>query len=161
MTVSATRVERRPKHGAVRGSQLRAALEQALRSAASDERIGPAIGASGLRLRYEFTDVDLILDLTADQQGRNLSWSFAERPGVHPKLTLAMTAAIANRYLLGRESIAIAIARGQVRVRGDSRQALLYLPAARLLCGPYRAAVEADFPDLARAAGIDAARSRA
>ena len=77
--------------------------EQALRSAASDERIGPAIGASGLRLRYEFTDVDLILDLTADQHGRNLSWSFAERPGVHPKLTLAMTAAIANRYLLGRE----------------------------------------------------------
>jgi hypothetical protein len=156
MTVSATRVEGRRRgreDNAVSGSQLRAALEQALRSAAADQRIGPAIGASGLRLRLEFTDVDLILDLTSDQHGRNLGWSFAERPGTHPKLTLAMPAAIANRYLLGRESIAIAIARGQVMVRGDSRLALLYLPAAQLLCGPYRTAVEADFPDLAQAAG--------
>ena len=63
-----------------------------------------------------------------------------------------MTAPVANRYLLGSESIAIAIARGQVKVRGDLRLALLYLPAVRLLCGPYRAAVEADFPGLARAA---------
>jgi hypothetical protein len=152
-TATATRVEGRRKPARIRASELRAALDQALHSAAADERIGPAIGASGLRLRYQFTDVGLILDLCADQQGRNLRWSFVGRPGFRPKLTLAMTAPVANRYLLGSESIAIAIARGQVKVRGDSRLALLYLPAVRLLCGPYRAAVEADFPGLARAAG--------
>ena len=43
-----------------------------------------------------------------------------------------MSAEVANRYLQGRESLAIAIARGQVRCRGESRAALAYLPAARL-----------------------------
>ena len=48
-----------------------------------------------------------------------------------------MTAEVANRYLQGRESLAIAIARGQVGCRGVA-DALLYLPAARLICEPYR-----------------------
>ena len=61
-----------------------------------------------------------------------------------------MSAEVANRYLQGRESLAIAIARGQVRCRGGSRAALPYLPAARLICEPYRRVVEAEFPDLAR-----------
>lgn len=150
---TATRVERRRTRAGIRASHLRAALEQALRSAAADERIGPAIGASGLRLRYEFTDVDLVLSLAAEEHGRNLRWSFADRPGFRTELTLAMPAAVANRYLQGRESIAIAIARGLVRVRGDSGVALRCLPAARLLRDPYRRAVEADFPDLVSAAG--------
>ena len=39
------------------------------------------------------------------------SWSFADDPGWSPKLVLRMTCAVANRYLHGRESLAIAIAR--------------------------------------------------
>ena len=62
-----------------------------------------------------------------------------------------MSADIANRYLQGRESLAIAIARGQVRSRGEARAALRYLPAARLICEPYRRVIEADYPDLVAA----------
>jgi hypothetical protein len=149
---TATRAERRRGRADVAARQLRAALEQTLRSAAADDRIGPAIGASGLHVRYEFTDVDLALNLTADEQGGNLRWSFGELPGFRAELVLAMPAAVANRYLQGRESIAISIARGEVRVRGDSRVALRCLPAVRLLREPYRSVVEADFPDLVRAA---------
>ena len=57
-----------------------------------------------------------------------------------------MDSDVANRYLQGRESLAIAIARGQVAVRGDSRIALLYLPALRLICEPYRRVVETEYP---------------
>ena len=60
-----------------------------------------------------------------------------------------MPAEVANRYLQGRESLAIAIAHGQVSCKGDSRVALLYLPATRLLCEPYRRVVETEFPALA------------
>ena len=63
-----------------------------------------------------------------------------------------MTCAVANRYLLGSESLAIALARREVRCEADSRVALLYLPAARLLSDSYRRVVEADFPALAAAA---------
>ena len=62
-----------------------------------------------------------------------------------------MTSEVANRYLQGRESLAIAIARGKVRCEGDSRSALLYLPAVRLLCEPYRRIVANGFPALAEA----------
>jgi hypothetical protein len=130
-------------------AEFRAALDEALAAADADQRIGPMIGATKLRLRLEFPDCGLAVNIAASDGERNLTWSFDDRPGWSPRLELEMDAAVANRYLQGRESLAIAIARGQVRVRGESRTALMYLPAARLLCEPYRQVVEARYPGLA------------
>jgi hypothetical protein len=129
--------------------QLRAALERTLGEVDADERLGPLIGATRLRMRFEFTDLDLALNVAAAEGDHNLTWSFAHDPPWPPKLTLWMSSDVANRYLQGRESLAIGIARGQVRFRGDSRTALLYLPAAHLIAEPYRRVVEADYPALA------------
>ena len=148
-TARAIGKHRRSTPASVRPADFRAALEAALADADADERIGPLIRATKLRLRFEFTDSDMALNLAAGAGDRNLTWSFADEPGWAPKLELEMGSGVANRYLQGRESLAIAIARGQVRVSGESRTALLYLPAARLLCEPYRRVVEADFPTLA------------
>src|SRR3954447_11781255 len=131
--------------------QLRAALERPLGGVNAEERPGPLIGATNLRMRFEFTDLDMALNVAAADGTRNITWSFADDPGWSPKLTLWMSSAVANRYLQGRESLAIGIARGQVRAQGDSRTALLYLPAARLICEPYRRVVEAEYPALAAA----------
>jgi len=131
--------------------QLRAALERTLGEVDADDRLGPLIGATHLRMRFEFTDLDMALNVAAADGKRNITWSFADDPGWPPKLTLRMSSAVANRYLQGRESLAIGIARGQVRAQGDSRTALLYLPAARLICEPYRRVVEAEYPALAAA----------
>ena len=128
--------------------QLRDALERTLREIDEDERLGPLIGATGLRMRFEFTDLGMALSVAAGGGDRNLTWSFADDPGWASKLTLRMTSDVANRYLQGRDSLAIGLARGQVRCRGDSRTALLYLPAARLLREPYRRVIEADYPAL-------------
>ena len=129
-------------------SEFRAALDEALAAADADERIGPLIGATELRLRLEFTDFDLGLNIAGAEGEHNLIWSFGE-PDWIPKLVLQMATAVANRYLLGRESLAIAIAHGQVRVHGGSRVALLYLPATRLLCEAYQKVVEDHYPALA------------
>ena len=131
--------------------QLRDALERTLGEVDADDRLGPLIGATKLRMRFEFTDLDMALNVAAGDGDQNLAWSFADDPGWSPKLTLQMGSDVANRYLQGRESLAIGIARGQVRCSGDSRTALLYLPAARLICEPYRRVVEADYPALAAA----------
>ncbi len=62
-----------------------------------------------------------------------------------------MDSEAANRYLQGRESLAIGIARARVRCRGESRAALA-LPAGGALIGDrYRSVIEADFPALAAA----------
>jgi hypothetical protein len=131
--------------------QLRAALERTLVEVDRDERLGPLLGATRLRMRFEFTDLDMALNVAAAEGEHNITWSFADDPGWPPKLTLRMSSEVANRYLQGRESLAIGIARGQVRCRADSRTALVYLPAARLICEPYRRVVETEYPALAAA----------
>ncbi len=148
ITATATETAQGPP-AAIRPAEFRAALERALAAAQADERIGPRIVAADPRLRFVFTDCGLVLDLAAAEDGSGtLSWSFGGEPERTPRLVLEMSSEVANRYLQGRESLAIAIARGQVRVRGGSRAALLYLPAARLVCEPYRRVIESEFPDL-------------
>jgi hypothetical protein len=133
----------------VRPDDVRAALDQALAASDDDDVIGPRIRATGLRMRLELPDAGIVVYVRSGTEGEpNLVWSFDETPEWRPRLELEMSAAVANRYLQGRESLAIAIARGQVRCRGESRAALAYLPAARLICEPYRRVIAAGFPDL-------------
>ncbi|HYH61060.1 MAG TPA: hypothetical protein VD766_04270, partial [Solirubrobacterales bacterium] len=86
-------------------------------------------------------------------EGRHhLAWDFAERAEeAEAGVSLAMESATANGYLQGRESLAVAIARGRVRCSGDLRTTIVYLPALRLLVEPYRAWVERLHPDLSLA----------
>lgn len=74
----------------VRADDFRAALERSLALADADGRIGPKIGATRIRMRFEFTDCDLALNVAAEETGeRNLSWSFGDDPGWPPKLFAA------------------------------------------------------------------------
>ncbi len=114
-----------------------------------DERSGPLLRAAGLSLRIELTDIDLVLRVApSDADDHHLRWSFrdADEP---PKLDLRMDSETANAYLQGQESLAIAIARGKVKCTGESRIALLYLPALRLVVEPYRRLVRERYPHLA------------
>jgi hypothetical protein len=147
--MSARLARSEPREEAVDIQAFRAALESALERAAADDRTRPLLNAAGLRMRFEFPDVGLVLNVaTADDEER-LVWSFSDNVEWRPKLELTMDSAVANRFLQGRESLAIALARGQASCRGESRTALLYLPATRLLCEPYRKVVQSGYPALA------------
>lgn len=128
-------------------ADFRAALEGALAEADADERIGPRLRATRMRVRFEFPDCGMVLNVAAESD-RELRWSFADDVDWRPQLELRMDSSVANRYLQGSESLAIAIARGRARYRGSSRTALLCLPAARLICEPYRRVIERSFPAL-------------
>ena len=125
-------------------------LERALVEVEADERTVTLLRAVSLRVRFEFPDIELVLNLAAAQgHDESLSWSFSDDVPWSPKLELEMDSEVANRYLQGRESLAVAIARRRVRCRGESKVALLYVPAIRLVCEPYRRVVTAEFPHLA------------
>ena len=60
-----------------------------------------------------------------------------------------MDSQTANAYLQGRESLAIEMARNRIRYRGETRCALRYLPAMRVVVDAYRRLVRDDYPKLA------------
>lgn len=130
--------------------EFREVLDRALKELDGDERAGPLLRAAGLSLRIELTDIDLVLRIAAarDEREHHLRWTF-EDTDEPAKLELRMDSETANAYLQGKESLAIAIARGKVRCSGESRVALLYLPAMRLVVEPYRRLVRERYPHMA------------
>ena len=131
-------------------AEFRELLERVLVEVDGDQRIGPLMRAAEIRLRFRYPDVDTTLNVAAtDEDGHHLKWAFSDDIDWKPKLQLEMNSDVANGYLQGRESLAVAIARRRVRVSGDSKVALLYLPAMRLVCEPYRRIVGADYQHLA------------
>jgi hypothetical protein len=133
----------------VEADELRELIDHALAELDSDERRGALLRATGLQVRLEVTDLDLVLRLSAsDENAHHLSWAFAGAGQDDAGLTLSMDSATANAYLQGKASLPVAIARGQVRCSGDLKTALIYLPALRLLVDPYRAWVARLHPHL-------------
>ena len=134
----------------VSAGKLRELLDRTLADLDRDERMGPLIRATGLRLRLECPDVGLVLNVAASERPeRHLRWTFSDEVDWEPRLELRMSSAVANAYLQGKESLAVAIARGKVKVRGESKVALLYVPTTRLIVEPYRRSVRELHPDLA------------
>jgi hypothetical protein len=135
--------------GRMSAEQLRELLDRTLTELDRDERLGPLIRATGIRLRLECPDVGLVLNVAASERGdRHLRWAFSDDVDWDPRLELRMSSDVANAYLQGKESLAVAIARGKVRVRGESKVALLYVPTTRLIVEPYRRSVRELHPDL-------------
>lgn len=134
----------------VEPEELRELLERTLEQLEGDERRGPLLQATGLRMRFDIVDAALVLDVWAsDRPDRRLEWSFEPDPGFDPQLELEMDSEVANGYLQGQVSLAVAIARRRVRCRGDSRATICLLPSVRLLAEHYRQLVSRDYPHLA------------
>jgi hypothetical protein len=120
-------------------AELREVLDGLLASVDRDERVGPMLRAADIRTRLEFTDMKLALNVaSAEDPEHAIEWSFSRRAPWTPKLVLRMDSDVANRWLQGSESIAVALARGRVQCTGESRSALFFLPTAKLLADPYR-----------------------
>jgi hypothetical protein len=65
--------------GAPAAEEFRAALDRALSLADADERVGPLIAATKLRMKFVFPDLGLVLNLAAGgDPEHNLRWSFGE-----------------------------------------------------------------------------------
>lgn len=143
-------VERAAGEAVFRSSEeLREVFGRLLENVDGDDRIGPVLRAAHLRARLEFPDRRLDLNVASSEgEDRNVEWTFAHRAPWTPKVTLRMDSSVANGWLQGKESLAIAIARGRVRWSGESRSTLLFVPIAKLLGDPYRRLIEADFEHL-------------
>ena len=131
-------------------AELRGVLDEVLADVDADTKAGSLLRAAGLQVRFRFPDLGMVLNVApSDEPGHHLRWTFSDQGDWEPKLELVMNSEVANAYLQGRENLAIAIARGRVRASGDTRCALLYVPALRLVVDSYRRQVRAGHPHLA------------
>jgi hypothetical protein len=133
----------------IAAGEFRDLLDEVLTDVDADAKAGSLLRAAGLRMRFRFPDLGMVLNVApSEDPGHHLRWAFSDDVDWEPKLDLTMDSQVANAYLQGRESLAIGIARGRVRAEGDTRCALLYVPALRLVVDSYRRQIRLRHPHL-------------
>jgi hypothetical protein len=129
--------------------EMREVLTALLSEIEGDSELGRRLRSAHVSYRYVFPDVGLTLSVASSaDEAQCIRWSFADDPAWEPTLTLEMSSEVANRYLQGRENLAIAMARGRIRCSCDARAALNLLPINRQLGACYREVLERDYPHL-------------
>jgi len=116
----------------------------------ADPDIGPRLRDADVPQRFEFTDLDMVVNIRAAAAGEdgNLHWEWSDDVDGEPKVRMAMSSETANRYFQGRENVAVAIARRRIKAGGDVKAALSLIPVTKPIYARYRGLVDAEYPHL-------------
>ena len=115
-----------------------------------DPTMGPALRDADVPQRFEFDDVDLVVNIRAarpDEDG-NLHWEWSDDVDWSPKVRMTMSAVTANKYFQGKESVPVALARRRIKSGGDMKAALTLIPITKPVYAMYRAYLEREHPHL-------------
>jgi hypothetical protein len=126
-------------------------MDQVFAMMDEDPEMGPKLRDADVPQRFEFTDVDLVVNIRAasDDEDGNLHWEWSDDVDWDPKVKMAMSSETANRYFQGKENVAVAIARRRIKSGGDVKAALSLIPITKPIYARYRDLVERDYPHLA------------
>jgi hypothetical protein len=115
-----------------------------------DPEMGPKLRDAEVPQRFEFDDLDLVVNINAAQRDddANLIWEWTDDVPWQPKVQMKMSSEVANKYFQGRENVAIAIARRRIKASGDVKAALQLIPITKPVFERYREMVERDYPHL-------------
>ena len=110
----------------------------------------PQLRDSYVPHRFEFDDVELVVNIPAARPGEdgNLHWEWSDDVDWQPKVRMAMSSETANKYFQGKENIAVALARRRIKSGGDVKAALSLMPITKPVFARYRAMLEAEYPHL-------------
>jgi hypothetical protein len=115
-----------------------------------DPAMGPQLRDADVPQRFEFDDVDLVVNIRAARAGEegNLHWEWTDDVDWEPKVRMTMSAETANKYFQGKENVALALARRRIKSGGDVKAALSLMPITKPVFARYRAMLEAEYPHL-------------
>ena len=116
----------------------------------TDPQMGPRLRDAETPQRFEFPDLDLVVNVTyADGDGdQNLRWEWTDEVGWEPEVKMTMDSDVANRYFQGKENVAMAIARRRIKTSGNVKKALALIPITKPVYAQYREVVKAEYPHL-------------
>lgn len=115
-----------------------------------DPDMGPRLRDADVPQRFEFDDLDLVVNIRAARADEdvNLVWEWTDDVAWEPKVHMTMSSEIANRYFQGKENVAMAIARRRIKAGGDIKAALALMPITKPVFAHYRTLVETEYPHL-------------
>ena len=129
--------------------EFREVMDRVFSMMSEDESMGPKLRDADVPQRFEFDDLDLVVNIRAGSGDEgNLHWEWSDDVEWEPKVRMTMSSEIANRYFQGKENIAMAIARRRIKTGGDVKAALSLIPITKPVYARYRELVEAEYPHL-------------
>jgi hypothetical protein len=131
--------------------EFRIVMDRIFSMMSEDDEMGPKLRDADVPQRFEFTDVDLVVNIRAARAGEdgNLYWEWSDDVDWEPKVKMAMSSETANRYFQGKENVAMALARRRIKSGGDVKAALSLIPITKPIYARYRELVEDEYPHLA------------
>jgi hypothetical protein len=131
--------------------EFRAVMDRVFEMMSTDPEMGPKLREADTPQRFEFPDLDLVVNITAaadDSDGNNLTWVWSDDVDWEPDVKMEMDSDVANRYFQGKENVAMAIARRRIKTSGNVKKALALIPITKPVYAKYRAMLEEEYPHL-------------
>jgi len=130
--------------------ECREVIDRAFALMSNDPDMGPKLRDADTPQRWEFPDLDLVVNVTATEEPAdgNLRWEWSDDVSWEPEVLMTMDSSIANRYFQGKENIAMAVARRRIKTSGNVKKALALVPVTKPVFPQYRAMVEKEYPHL-------------
>jgi len=131
-------------------AEFKAVIDRVFTMMDEDPDMGPKLRDADVPMRYEFEDVDLVVNIRAARAGEagNLHWVWTDDVDWEPRVKMAMSSETANKYFQGKENVALALARRRIKSGGDVKAALALMPVTKPVFAQYRAMLEHEYPHL-------------
>jgi len=130
--------------------EFREVIDKVFTMMSTDPEMGPKLRDAETPQRFEFPDLDLVVNITHNEDGTddNLRWEWTDDVDWEPEVQMTMDSEVANRYFQGKENIAMAIARRRIKAAGNVKKALAIIPITKPVFARYRELLERDYPHL-------------
>jgi hypothetical protein len=130
--------------------EFREVMDKVFTIMSTDPEMGPKLRDARVPQRFEFPDMDAVVNITYDDSGgdANLRWQWSDAVDWDPMVEMTMDSEIANKYFQGKENVAVALARRRIKSKGDVKAALKLIPITKPVFAQYRAMVEREYPHL-------------
>jgi hypothetical protein len=129
--------------------EFREVIDRTFELMASDPDMGPKLRDAETPQRFEFPDMDMVVNITAAEgPDETLVWQWSDDVDWDPEVRMTMDSRTANRYFQGEENIAMAIARRRIKTSGNVKKALALVPVTKPVFALYKEMCRAEYPHL-------------
>jgi putative sterol carrier protein len=131
--------------------EFREVMDRVFEMMSTDPEMGPKLRQAETPQRFEFPDLDLVVNITsrdAEEDGQNLIWEWSDEVDWDPDVKMTMDSDVANKYFQGKENVAMAIARRRIKTSGNVKKALALIPITKPVESMYRDMIESEYPHL-------------